>query len=361
VEGGRAGWQQAYAKYRQDSGADNLTAREKAVFEWNGYIELFLPELWELLMGAIAGWLGNNSKTSEAELFLMLPGLLSILPLHAARPHDNSRPYFIENWPVSYVPNPRIFLTRKNEPITQDGDTLLAVTDPIGDIGEDVNPAWSFFDESHRHSIKPTAIQFLAEFEAGQNWTYLSFFCHGIWNAGEPDQSHLIMSDHSVLRAEQLQNMKLNNVRLVVLGACESALIGTKHTPDEFIGLPTAFLQSGAHSVAASQWIVDASSTYNIVLKLMSEHKKGLSPARALRNAQCAFIAGEFEELETQGLLSKYRISLSNLRMLSAFRDDASVPNRIDSEPDNLISTAELQKPTSQSPFFWAAFSITGL
>ncbi len=360
LQDGRAGWQKSYEKYRQESGANNLTVRENAIIEWNGYIELFLPELWELLMGAIAEWLGNNSKSSQAELFLMLPGLLSILPLHAARPHDNSRPYFIENWPVSYVPNPRIFLTRKNKPITQDGDSLLAVTDPIGDIGEDVNPAWSFFDESHRHSIKPTAIQFLSEFEAGQNWTYLSFFCHGIWNAGEPDQSHLMMSDHSVLSAEQLQNMNLNNVRLVVLGACESALIGTKHTPDEFIGLPVAFLQSGAHSVAASQWIVDVSSTYNIVLKLMSEHKKGLSPARALRNAQCAFIAGEFEELETHGLLSKYRTSLSNLRTLSAFGDKASAQNWIDSEAASYSLSSKSEMPTSQSPFFWAAFSITG-
>lgn len=304
---GKAGWQQAYEKYRNNSSAEEPLLRKRAVVEWNNYIESFLPILWETLMGEIANWLEQFANSQVVDLYIVAPGLLSILPLHAARERKSEGPYFIEKWPVAYISNPRSFMVPSNKPFVPNNDSLLAITDPVGDIGESVNPAWSLFKGSSRRSIDATAAQFVAEFEVSQRWTYLSFFCHGVWNAGDPDQSHLIMANHSVLSSDRLQNLSLSNVRLVILGACESALIGTDRIPDEYIGLPMAFLQAGADCVAASQWLVDASSTYNIILKLMSEHKNGLSPIRALRATQCAFISGEFDPIQSQGLLSRFR------------------------------------------------------
>ena len=349
---GRVGWQQAYENYRKNSDAEIFITRERAVIEWNNYIEAFLPILWETLMGEISLWLEQSSNNQKPDLYIMVPGLLSILPLHAARENRDTGSYFIENWPVSYISSPRSFMTQRNKPFAPDNDSLLAVTDTVGDLGESINPAWSLFTEPLRRSINATATQFAEEFKVSQGWTYLCFFCHGVWNAVDPDQSHLIMADHSVLNSDKLRNMNLSNVRLVILGACESALIGTDRTPDEYVGLPTAFLQAGADCVAASQWLVDASSTYNIILKLMSEHTEGLSPVHALRAAQCAFISGEFDSIQSQGLLSKYRQSQLNLRTLAAYHDD-------ENEPDT-SSHAGASTLTPRSPYFWAAFSITG-
>jgi len=45
------------------------------------------------------------------------------------------------------------------------------------------------------------------------------------------------------------------NVRLAVLSACETGLVGID-LPDEALALPTGLLQAGVASIVASQWIV---------------------------------------------------------------------------------------------------------
>jgi CHAT domain-containing protein len=68
--------------------------------------------------------------------------------------------------------------------------------------------------------------------------------CHGIFKAEDPLESSLIMSDgHLSLRdILSMDHHALDAVRLVILSACQTALIDFSRLPDEIISLATGFL-----------------------------------------------------------------------------------------------------------------------
>lgn len=349
-EGGRSGWLGAYERYRKETSADDEAAIERAVIAWNGAIEEVLPDLWDLAMGPLAQWLDAHAEGAR-EVALLAPGLLSMVPLHAARAREDGAAYFCERWAVSYLPGPRPVMVERTTTIPA-AARLLAVTDPLGDIGAEVNPAWPFFAEERRRAVQGSAGAVAEALENAGGATHVSFFCHGLWEASDPDLSHLVMADGSQLSAGQLAGIDMRSVDLAVLGACETALIGTRGTPDEFTGLPLALLQSGVGSVAASQWLVDAGSTYALLHYFMREHRSGVSPARALQASQRAFIAGQ---IETRADLPGVAAMLSRLRTLRPLAVPGAGPDR--AAPDENDGRV---LPARSAPFFWAAFAVIG-
>jgi CHAT domain-containing protein len=343
------GWLAAYERYRKQSSSWEESEVERAVFVWNSEIEAVLPQLWDLVIGPLADWLGREAPNAQ-DVHLMVPGLMSMLPLHAARAAHEHAPYFAERWAVAYLPSPRALMPRPSARESAE-PALLAITDPAGDIGAGVNPAWSFFSDSRRRKMRGDARTVAAALEAASDISHVSFFCHGIWEGSDPDLSHLVMADGSQLSAQELAAIDLRGVDLALLGACETALIGMRHTPDEFTGLPVALLQAGVRSVAASQWLVDAASTYALMHRMMEEHRAGLSPARALQAAQRAFLAGE---MDTDHDLPNGAAMLSRLRTLRPLTGTA---------PDAQGQTgppADQVLPRRSAPFFWAAFAVIG-
>jgi tetratricopeptide (TPR) repeat protein len=342
------GWLAAYERYCKQSSSWDESAVERAVASWNAEIEALLPQLWDLVMGPLAAWLESEAPDIDA-VHLMVPGLMAMLPLHAARAAHSDASYFAETWAVSYLPSPRAltrsFVIRHDEP------SLLAITDPAGDIGADVNPAWPFFAAPNRRTVQGRAPDVAAALAGAGDVSHVSFFCHGIWEGSDPDFSHLVMADGSQLSAQDLAAIDLRSVDLALLGACETALIGTRGTPDEFTGLPVALLQAGVGSVAASQWLVDAASTYALLHRMMQEHRAGLSPARALQAAQRAFVAGEMDTTQDLPGGSTVLSGLRTLRPLSA--PDASPKGHTGSRADQSL-------PPRRAPFFWAAFAVIG-
>ncbi len=98
--------------------------------------------------------------------------------------------------------------------------------------------------------------------------------------------------DRGLLTLKEITyGIDLSGAELVVLSACETGLVSPGDGSDEFIGLPGGFLRAGARYIVASLWAVDDLSTS----LLMSEFYRlmlveRLTPARALREAQTAFI-----------------------------------------------------------------------
>jgi len=340
-----SGWLAAYERYRERSNSWDDVEVEHAVKAWNDDIEAVLPELWDLAMGPLAAWLRAQAPQAQ-EVHLLVPGLISGLPLHAARSSQEDR-YFAETWAVSYLPSPRAMMQAKDFHRSQEA-SLLAITDPAGDIGADVNPAWPFFAAANRQSVRGDARIVAAALEKVREVTHVSFFCHGIWECSDPDLSHLIMADGSQLSAQELAAIDLRHVELVVLGACETALIGTRLAPDEFTGLPVSLLQAGVRSVAASQWLVDAGSSYALLHRMMQEHREGLTPARALQAAQKAFVAGELGPME---MLPSGAGALSRIRTLKPLTGPPT--QSVHQSSDSVL-------PPRTAPFFWAAFAVIG-
>jgi len=79
----------------------------------------------------------------------------------------------------------------------------------------------------------------------------------------------------------------LGRPRLVVLSACETGLYDGTRNPDEFVGLPSTFLQLGAAGVIGTLWQVDDVATALLMAKFYDLHlKDGVEPPTALIKAQ---------------------------------------------------------------------------
>lgn len=137
---------------------------------------------------------------------------------------------------------------------------------------------------------------------------------HALLDQERPELSAVIFSGFDengqkidqAVRLQDIYAMKLN-ADLVVLSACQTAA-GKEIKGEGVMGLNSAFLQAGAHSVVASLWQVDDNATNLLMKEFYRGMANGLSVSAALREAQ-----------------------------LALYRD-----------------------PQFRSPFFWAAFTLQG-
>ncbi len=87
------------------------------------------------------------------------------------------------------------------------------------------------------------------------------------------------------LTLAEIFGLRLKQCRLVVLSACETALIDTQNRSD-YIGLPTGFLYAGAMGTLASLWAVNDLSTALMMVKFYEVLKPGVSIGQALHDTQ---------------------------------------------------------------------------
>ena len=82
---------------------------------------------------------------------------------------------------------------------------------------------------------------------------YVHFGCHGGFDGQDPERSGLYLAGQDILTVRQIAGgLRLSGNRWVALSACETAMVDVQHLPDEFVGLPAAFLQAGAAGVLAT-------------------------------------------------------------------------------------------------------------
>jgi CHAT domain-containing protein len=90
--------------------------------------------------------------------------------------------------------------------------------------------------------------------------------------------------------------LQFKHCRLVVLSACETALIDTNNRSD-YIGLPTGFIHAGAMGTLASLWAVNAISTALIMVKFYELLQPGVSIGKALHDTQRWFKSAKIPDL----------------------------------------------------------------
>ncbi|MFG6095473.1 tetratricopeptide repeat protein [Leptothoe sp. ISB3NOV94-8A] len=119
---------------------------------------------------------------------------------------------------------------------------------------------------------------------------------HGEWVASE-DDPYLLMGDGQRLPTPKIDDLSsyLEDVHLVVLSACQTALGGDDKDEIEVVGLSYWFLKSQVDAVMASLWNVNDSST-NVLMQnfytnlAQSTAANPVTKAEALQTAQIAFI-----------------------------------------------------------------------
>ncbi|HZS75905.1 MAG TPA: CHAT domain-containing protein [Ktedonobacteraceae bacterium] len=215
----------------------------------------------------------------------------------------------------------------------------------------------------------------------GQAW-YAHLAIHGQYNLDQPRSSHLILAGNETVSedkrhiylSEALDGIvNLTGLRLLVLSACETALIDTGNTPNEMLGLAAGFLQAGAAGVIASLWAVDDLATFVLMSKfaeLYLDPRHSRPPAQALAEAQrwlreeatyrVLMTYDPLQELaephlsQNRGLPPNLPSTLRGLRPgyksgLAQLQLQATVQAAID--PDALPFA---------NPIYWAGFVVTG-
>lgn len=139
----------------------------------------------------------------------------------------------------------------------------------------------------------------------------LHLAAHGRYDPFHPLHSYLALAADSRqdgrLEVQEILGLDLSGVNLVVLSACETAL-GTQTAGDELVGLTRAFLYAGAPAVVTTLWPVEDEATRALMVTFYRHLHSGMTPAQALQRAQSAVAA----------------------------------------------------QPQWHSPYFWAAFTLTG-
>jgi CHAT domain-containing protein len=142
--------------------------------------------------------------------------------------------------------------------------------------------------------------------------------------------------------------LHLDQARLAVLSACETGVPGLELI-EEMIGLPSGMMQAGVPGVIGSLWSVNDMSTAMLMARFYHLwREEGNSPQEALRQAQI-WLRDSTTEQKKQ--LFKHFVDRQSARM-SADTAQAFYQH---------IGWDDPQARVFESPYYWAAFTYTGV
>ena len=230
-----------------------------------------------------------------AHLDVLPQGMLGILPLGLAR-DGRSGLSLMEHYELSLSPSlTALRHGKKRASVTP--VSLVALANPDRDDPErtlqfaetesSLLRNW-FSDGDRTKYLEGRAVsrkEILDALPGGDVW---HFATHGEFDLSAPLRSSLSLGGNDFLTLEMLfETSGLGAPRLVVLSACESGLYDLTSFPDEFIGLPSGFLQAGAAGVIGTLWPVDDLSTALLMGRFYEGYMgERLTPSAALRASQ---------------------------------------------------------------------------
>jgi CHAT domain-containing protein len=183
------------------------------------------------------------------------------------------------------------------------------------------------------------------------------FTGHGSYDFDNPQQSTLYLSDTHRLTVKEIIQLDLSNYKLICLPACETALTDKQTILAEYVGLTSGFMRAGVGCVVSTLWPVESGASTLLMIYFYRQWREaGEYLPVALRNAQKWLRDSTSEDLAAwyQGEIDRISVNSAELSevefMLSRFFNR----NR------QALATMELDQPY-QHPYYWAAFTITGL
>ncbi|MFI5685459.1 CHAT domain-containing protein [Streptomyces sp. NPDC051636] len=170
--------------------------------------------------------------------------------------------------------------------------SVLTVGDPLGDMEAAAEEARAVARLAPRPILlvgEAARIEEVLRHLREDRFDIVHLACHGFYDDSGPLSSGLKLADGPLTLRALLDDRArtLRGTRLVVMSACESAVVGTEN-PDEALGLPAAMAQAGAACVVGSLWRVDDIATQALMIRF-HELLRGESEARidqALAEAQ---------------------------------------------------------------------------
>jgi CHAT domain-containing protein/tetratricopeptide (TPR) repeat protein len=368
--------------------------RQNDTNRWFARIDSTCRAMWRWFAGPLDQALRQRGVKEGGRIVWMPLGDLGLLPIGLAQDEVTGR-RFGENYEITSIPSFQALAAAAKTAAAHHLPWLLAVNNPTANIRGMNLPfadiegklVASHFSEPLRQQFdrsNATAETVLAHLEPHSYW---HFSAHGRFDWSNARNSGLVMSDNGTLTVDALlhhEDVTRTPPRLVVLSACETGLYDPNLSPDEFIGLPTSFIQLGAAGVVAALWKVDDLSTTLLMARFYDLFlDERFSPITALRQAQfwlrdatrkdlTAYIKAvgtkvkldqtELARMESQLDLS---VSVNVVSTTKALVDvGTSKPNTVRKERGRSASkttdrVSEI-RPFAH-PYYWGGFFYTGL
>jgi CHAT domain-containing protein len=332
-----------------------LDAYTQAKTQWINSLASRLSRVAEILHLEDILKLVPNTCT---RLILIPHRYLHLFPLHAL-PLANGD-FLCDRFPngVGYAPSCQLLqLTQKRE--RPDFSNFFAIQNPTDDLlytNLEVETIRSSFP-SAQVLVKQAATK--TALNASQDLPFAHcnhFSCHGEFNLTSPLESALLLANKERLTLGEIFGLNLNQCRLVTLSACETGLSDPTSISDEYISLPSGFLYAGSPSIVSSLWTVNDLSTAFLMLKFyknfQSSRKQAGDVASALNQAQQWLRNLTIEKLDQ--FLNEHKPQLD--QVLAQLR-----PGQRLIFQESLRQIRQRQPLPFANPYYWAAFTATGL
>ncbi len=345
-------------------------ARDQAFQSWLTTLDATCAWLGQAVMGPVVSALGEIAPP-ESQVILIPGGWLALLPLHAARldhrpqtidhgpsstvhrpsstVHGPSSTYALDHYTFTYAPGAQALYHARHQAQSAPAETLLAVENPRRDLAytpHEVAAVLEHFPDRGQRLAEKRATRQAVQ-DAIPQANVLHFSTHGQAGWGQAESARLLLSDGD-LTLREVYRLKLDQARLAVLSACETALPGLKN-PDEMVALPSGWMQAGVPGVVGTLWSVNDLSTAILIARFYDLWRgRGLPLPQALRQAQRWLRENTVDEMK-----HFFKQYLPEFR----FRFAPQVAS-------NLFQTLSLGYDPSDRfdhPYFWAGFIFVGL
>lgn len=247
-----------------------------------------------------AVWLGEHfcapllelcATANTTEIAAVLCGELTLLPLHVLRLPDGT--VLLERLSISYPPSGRpAGLSHASKPRSLEDMAFVALAEP-GDsphylqyVEAEIDACAGSVPWGRTIALKSPAATELNLFQQSPGADVLHLACHGRGGLLLDGAPALELSDRD-LPSERLATLDLSRASLVVLSACESAVLTRSQPSAEHHSLATAALMAGGDQVVATAWPVDDWCCGTLLARFYAElSNTQASPRDALRAAQ---------------------------------------------------------------------------
>jgi len=302
---------------------------------------------------------------------ILIPHLfLHLFPLHALPLPNQKDKCLLDKFPrgVRYAPSCQLLqLTQKQE--RPDFSYFFGIQNPTQDLfyaNLEVQTVRRFFEPAHvliEENAKKGTLSTVANTEHLRAAHCAHFSCHGTFNFESPLKSALILADKEPLTLGEIFALTLSKCRLVTLSACETGLTDPRSISDEYISLPSGFLYAGALAVVSSLWAVSDLSTCFLMIKFYENLRnfpklEAGDVAIALNQAQIWLRDLTNEEFEA--VFTKYQLQIDEILAQLHKGDRFEFQDALDQARKQIQAPDRQPKPFA-NPYYWAAFTATGV